>query len=370
MIYNVFLMKSATIKRHIYILLAASLTWVHAYAHEDRHIVNDFGNIKTRIITGFEYEEINNVALLGRLAEKLAKELDYSDLIFLDFRHDYIGKDASVSFISYDKGAIESFRSAMAYKMGSDGKLVRNPQSDTNSVKEEFLEENAIVVRQISGHFDAQTTMKLLEYAILNLTKIQSSQQPIEYKKSKFNSIDTLVIKKLMNAPNSELLSKLMKVRINRHEENFKYGISYYLQDNRYYVFQKGMYQGLETVLFDFEHIYDFKKIGNMSALIFDTDSSFYYTALSGIINFGGTGGKEQGAKILQRQIINNRGGYRPVTVVGIGGEKIAITFSYFAEWKEDENSEYTAVGDKERTLIYFTKKDKLIQDLDKLLEK
>ena len=301
--------KVLIIKRYIFILLAVSMICGHTYAHENMHIVKDFGNVKISIITGYEYEEINNVALLGQLAEKLAKKLKCSASIFLDFEHDYSNKGVTKSSVSHE------------------------------------LQNKKIIVWQCSNHFDAQTTMKLLEYAILNYKK-NPQLKHINYKRSTLNPIDSLELIKVISAPDSDLLSKIMKIRVDS-DENMEYGISYYLQNNRYYVFQKGFYQqGLETILFDLEHIYDFKKTGETSALIFDTDSTFCYAEMSDVVNFNESRDTEKEAKISQRQTIDNREGYRPFMVKDIGGEKIAISFCILQN------------GKMAKTLIWAVKKE------------
>ncbi len=53
---------------------------------------------------------------------------------------------------------------------------------------------------------------------------------------------------------------------------------------------------------------------------------------------------------------------YRPFKFENIGGDKLSIYFSYY--------SKEPGLQPKKRTLIYLTDKDKLIQDLDKLIEK
>ena len=359
---------SRGIERYICTLLVALIVNLgQTFAHENTIVFKNFGNVKVRIETGYQDEGINKMALWGQLAEKLCKELNYTDTVFLDFgycRPDFL--------ISFDKGRVESTSQYKRWDPLTNETSIHTPEP------KEFLGENALVIRQItsSSGSQAQTTLKLLEYAILNLNHIKSTQIQIDFNKNyckyRFNSIDTLVIKKMMDTPDSDLVKNMLNLKIYRPEENFGYGISYYWQNNKYFIFQKSYFNKQETVITDIENIYDIKKTGNLSAIIFDTDSSFYYIAQSGVVNFGvgGSGGQQNKPHISQRQVIENRAGYRPFNVVGIGGGKIAISFSYWAEWKEEEDSESTMVGDRERTLIYLTKDDKLIQDLDKLIKK
>ena len=309
-------------------------------AHEDFYVTKAFGNIKVRIQTGFEYEEINNVALLGQSAEKLCKALNYYEPVLLDFIH---SNRTPVFFVSYEN---------LAWG-GNQGPNLGD-----------FMEGNAIVVRQVGMYFQSQTTLKLLEYAILNLNDIKSTQKQVVYNEAhiynkwKIHSIDSLIINNILKTPNSNLVNNTLQHRIYRTETDFRHGVSYYMQNNRYHVFRKDSFSGKETGLIDLECIYDFKRTGNRGnwVIFFDSDSSFYYA-----------GGLSQ---ISRRHVIENMGNHRPYNIAYIGEGKLAIYFWYWKrEREEDEVGEYILVGDKERTMIYLTKEDKLIPNLDKLLK-
>jgi hypothetical protein len=73
--------------KNILIFLLLLLTSITVSAHQDFFVVNEFGNVKTRIKTGYEYEEIKKVQIIGELAELLAKKLNYNEPILLDFNH-------------------------------------------------------------------------------------------------------------------------------------------------------------------------------------------------------------------------------------------------------------------------------------------
>lgn len=320
---------------HKYFLTSIlALTFVAAFAHQDFSLTKDFGNVKVRIKTGFEYEEIAKVFMFGQLAEKLSKQINYSDPIFLDFNHHYIRNCNPDYFLSYDKGKIQ--HSWSGAEMGDD-----------------FLKKNLIVVRQVSRCFDAEVTLKLLEYALHNLAQIKSSQKEINYNKNYcqwiINSIDTTLIKKHLLVPTSEQLKNILNTKIERLERDFRYGISYFFKGNQYNVFARG-YDKVDTTLLKLDNIYDFKKVGSSTVVVFDTDSSFYYV-------------NQYENKVSKRQVIQNIHNYfEPFRVVNIGGKKLLI---YFWHYPKENHSELT-----ERTSIYLTQKDELIQDLDKLIEK
>ena len=320
-------------KRHRYILtFILVLTFGTAFAHQDFWMSKDFGNVTVRIKTGFEYEEINKVFIIGQLAEQFSKQLNYTGKIFLDFNHHYTGNCVPDYFISYDKGKIQ--------------------YSWNNADKEkDFLNDKSIVVRQVSRQFDAETTLKLLEYAIQNIGQIKSSQKEIKYNKNYcqwiINSIDTTKIKTMLLKPSSNQLKTALSLKIEKIEKKFTNGLSYFYKDNKYSIFSRE-YNKDDKTLLTLNNIYDLQKIGNSSIIIFDTDSTFYYVS-------------QYQNKVSKRHNIDNKYNYyRPYKVEYIGGYKISIYFSYYS--KEEG-------GDKNRTLIYLIGKDELIQDLDKLIE-
>ena len=104
-----------------------------------------------------------------------------------------------------------------------------------------------------------------------------------------------------------------------------------------------------DTALLTIDNVYDFKIINNLSSIVFDTDSSFYF------IN------KYNNPKVSKKQIINDtHENYRPFKIKDIGGNKLSLYFWYY--------SKETILQPRERTLIYLTKKERLIQNIDKLL--
>jgi hypothetical protein len=362
---KIFSTELTTIKRNICtLIIVLSMNFGNAFAHSDLFYNNNFGNVKTSILTGFQYEEINKVAIFGQLAEKLSKEFNYFDPILLDFTHTYTHSEISDSFISYD---------SISYW-------------DADS--ESWLVNKGIVIRQIAKEFQAQPILKLLEYAILNLETIKSTQKQMVYNpypslsnyERKINTIDTLAIEQILNASNSDLLNNVLKQRVDRPEKegidrpegDFRHGgISYYWQNNRYFVFfkydswydnlnQKYVNEKREVVLFDVGNIYDFRRFRNWSALIFDTDTSFYSIKQHVNTPFGlGQHTLEDKPKISKRQVIENTSGYwlwRPFQIESIGGDKVSITLQS-SNWDRPY-----------RTLLHLVDEDRLIQDLDELV--
>ena len=329
-------------KRRYLLALVFALAFRTVFAHEDFTLGENFGNVKVEIITGFEYEEINKVLLFGQLAEKFAKQLKYSKPIFLDFKHHYTRDDGPAYFISYGTGKVWDA-----------------------TAKKARLIEDSIVISQFARQFDAQVTLKLLEYAILNANSIKSSQKEIthkdRYRERTLDSIDTALIEKALNEPNSAQVKKALGLKFERPVEYFSPRFSYYLQDNKYTVFLREDKEDTslitlfsrrnkkDTNLITLDNIYDFQQVteyaNGHSVVIFDTDSSFYFI-------------DECGDKISKRHIMQNMEGCRPFNVAYIANQMLAISCQFLGR------------GHGDRTLLYLIGDDVLIQDLDKLIRK
>lgn len=301
----------------------------NSFAHQDFWMIKDYGNIKVRIKTGFHYEEINKAFIYGQLAQKLAFELGYEKQIFLDFNHHYTGDCEPDYFISFDKGAI---------KYTWSGATNQKP----------IFDKNTIVIRQVANMFDAETTLKLTEYAIQNLSEIKSNQKYIEYNENycqwRIKTIDSTKIKNILESINSNYLNSVMSSKIERPDAEFKFGYTYYWQNDKYIVFERDVYDK-ETTVKEFDKIYDFKRVGNCI---------FIFTSVSDFLTLKKTYGRRP--KIISKKwtIENAELNYRPYKLEYIGGYKYSIYFSY--------NSNEEGWQPKQRNLIYDESKDELIK--------
>jgi hypothetical protein len=296
--------------------------------HQDFYIVKDHGNIRTRIKTGFQYEEIKKIELIGKYANLLTKELNCKEKIFLDFSHSYIDNCEPDYFISFGKEHIQ--------------------RKNWNEKRKEpgALTSNRIVIRQVAKTFDIATTLKLLEFSINNTVKIKSEQKPIKYIKNYndwvLNSIDTVFINTVVKSKRTSLIERTLKTKLFRPEDQIKFlsKQTYYTQNNKFYFnyILKGKLKTLEL-----DNVYDIKKVNKYSILVFDTDSTFYF--LSNRVKNN-----------LQKKIIENATRiYKPYKVITINYDKIAI------------------INDQtfgNRILIYDTRTGKTIQNLDETLNK
>jgi len=308
----------------------------------------NFGNVRVRVYFGNDDEPTRKIFLFGKLAEELAKQLNYSEPISLDFveNNPFQPINPHPYFISYDKAAIYVY--------------------DKDSLKELSrlgvgLEKESIVVRQTDWQFDSETTLKLLEYAILNIENIKSSQKQAEYEYVhdiwKITSIDTNLIKPILNATNSTLINNILNMRVERIEKKFEESVvPYYLQNNKYTIFSRDYDEEDEdedTNLLTIDDIYDLTiPIGRYPIgqfVVFDTDSSFY------VVNgFAKTTSK--------RHIIQNLDTHGYYHVVVMSRNHLSLTVHIW----ENGSEKVTRV----QTAIYFIEEDELIQDIDEILKK
>ncbi len=305
-----------------------------ASAHQDFWVMGQSGNIYVRVTTGYQYEMIKKAFIIGTLAEKLALSLNYTKPIFLDFNHYYVDDCEPDYFISFDKGEIGE-----PWEGGKKG--------------DPYLPSKALVIRQVATIFNIEATLKLVEYAIANQTEITRKQKEIIYTKYYcrwgISSIDTSLIKAQLTKPNSKLVDSILLLRVDRPVEKFVRGVSYYWQNNQCHIFVRDQDKA-DSVLAVIDEVYYINPIGSSSALVFDTDSSFYYA-------------NQYRSTISKRQVIKDiSGNFDPFDIQEIGGDKLAIYFSYYAK-----DAMY---GMEERTLIYLMDQDVLIQDLDELIKK
>lgn len=315
------------------------LIWVLSlgttFAHQDFYRTEDFGNVKVRIKTGFHYEEIYKVFIFGKLTQKLARQVGYTDQIFLDFNHFYVEDCQPDHFISFDRGKINNIWE------GADKRKAP-------------LEKKAVVIRQVARQFDAETTLKLVEYAIQHILEIQNHQKFIAYNENhcqwRIQTIDTSSIKEVLKQAPSQALIQVISSKIERPLKNFRFEISYFWKDNRYTIFIRNSKQ--ETIeIKTLDNMYVFKNFSNSRAMVFDTDSSFFFISL------------HNGTPISGRQVIEDtHENFRPFRIKDIGQDKFTLYFSYYPQ--------EGGFQPKQRTYLYDAEKDTLIQYLDKKNEK
>jgi hypothetical protein len=283
--------------------------------------------VVVRIKTGFQYEEINKAWIIGDLTNKLTKRLNYNDTVFLDFAHYYVGDCLPDYFISFDFGSIKQ-----AYSGG-----------EINT----FLKREALVIREVSRKFDAAATLRLTEYAIKNLFSIIKSQKIIEYKKNYcqwlINSIDIELTRNIVLQRSSTIVNEILASRVYKPdtEKNDSSVISYYLENNKYYIYDGDKTKN--TVLLIVDNIYQFKAVSTNEAIVFNTDSTFYFVQ---------GGSNLHTSKRLAIKDTNDF--YKPYVIKKVDSDKVTVSFWFYVR------DVYSAI---EKDLVYDIKKDELIQN-------
>lgn len=62
---------------------------LHCYGHEDKIVQKTYGNTTVVIKTGFDYNEIHKIEILGQLTNLLTQEQSFKKKIKINFSHDY-----------------------------------------------------------------------------------------------------------------------------------------------------------------------------------------------------------------------------------------------------------------------------------------
>jgi hypothetical protein len=268
--------------------------------------------------------------------------MGYTDTIFVDFNHYYIGDCIPDYFLSFDDGSI--------IKFGDDEKP--NP----------FLNQKSIVIREVSRTFDPCLTLNLLEYAIKNVNKIKREQKLLRYDKNycnwKVNTIDTALLRKVTYSPISSILETILQSKVYRskseeiEETNDTEDLSYFYKGGKYHIYYRDYFstspQTKEIILLVTNNIYQFTKVTDFEAVVFETDDCFYF--VEGVNSH----------YVSKRHIINNYGEYHPYEVNKIGWNKIAINFCCAGSSQSSDL--------RDITLLLKIKDDELV-DLDKMLQ-
>ncbi|MCL2131382.1 MAG: hypothetical protein FWH36_02835 [Lentimicrobiaceae bacterium] len=298
--------------------------------------VRNYGNVTVISTSSEDNEEYNKAEILGKLAELLSIHLKYTEPIVINIEtHQYADNCFPDFLISYGKSVSKYQKKSKNSCTTANVQYIRGMSKYRKKSKN-----NAIVIRHTSGQLQILSALKLVEYAILNRKNIKSTQKYIRYEKkycfeNKVKSINPLAIEEILNTPNSDLLNFILKAKIDMPEQQ---GISYYWKNNRYYVLWKS-----DTVLFNVENIYDIRRFEDSSAVIFDSDSSFYYVDYP---------------KISKRQVVENPFGYSWFGVSKTDDEKLMFYLWHYRYFETigGKGTKLTA-----RIWTYLKEKDELI---------
>lgn len=333
----------------VFVLSADSFCFASRDCSDER----TFGNVYIDITSSFRYEENNQAFMLGSYAQLLSEELNYHEPISIIYRHIY---DTSIQPEYY-------------ISMGNSQRVV----DDSTKTTKEVTNKETLFIRIFAYNLNFTETIKMIEFAILNKTKIEAKQVQYHvdkaaiYRKYNLNAypLDALakVSEKKLSKVASHVLSQVM-VRPKMDFEITKRDISainYFCRNDSMLIDAKRINKA-DTVLLSLPDIHWFEKLNdNASALIFDTDTTFYYAEVD----------QYQKATISKQQVIKNRQyNYYPFECKKVGTNKIFITFSV-PDNRILDARDVKAIQERvfDRTVFYDTKYDRLIQDFDRFMK-
>jgi len=300
-------------------------------AHQDFWRSKQFGNVRVTIKTGFQYEEINKCWIIGELTRQLCQKLQYKENIELYFNHHYTSTSRPDYFISFGPGSVLT--------KWSDYKPL------------EILKNNGLLITEVNRQFQPAITLKLVEYAIKNQQQIKQQQQFIDYNDNycywRIRTIDTATTRAVTQTKISDIVNQVLDTKVYRDGTTFsngKEGISYFFQSNRYLIYNEDI-EG-EKILLRTNNVYQIDQLKYANAIVFDTDSSFYYVS------------ERDADDTSPRMVIkDNLGNFEPFKVVKVGANKISIAFFGFVQRNIEE-----------QIVLYLIDEKRIIQSLDKAI--
>lgn len=347
--------------RFIFILFFLLQFYMPVFAHSDAITICKIGRVKTFVQWGFnEHEERNKALIISRLADSLIFDLKFDHDIRIRFKHLYASKEAN--YATYQN-------------------KINEPKYTLSLVSYDKLPRE--ISLSINGYeFNTEETLKLLDYAIKNFRKLKKEYPEKittfnfkEFNYDYYNSenktgekpyierlyhsesfISYIEVLTILQQPASKAVKKVIEKKVYRPLEKNELtpteGISYYMQNGKYYIFHRFRdfrnNSSKDTIVLVLNSIFQFEnKKSQERAIVFDSYCSFYCID------------KFNNNFLSKRQIIPDlKSFYRPFNVQFPGKSIIAIS-----------KSQSMILG-SERNIIYRIKDDLLIPDLDKLLDK
>jgi hypothetical protein len=301
------------------------------FAHQDFWQVKQYDNIITRVISGFDFEEVHKVKLIGQMTRDLCDSLNFTDTIVLDFKHAYTGPIKSTYFIG-----------------------VHDSLLNYNSDEPYHISHPIIIITEHGSSFDFESTLKLVEYSISNKKKISKSQKKTEtvLRHSFFDlyTISTRQTEEIVQGKTSNLVESVLSNKYWREVDFERPLIKCYWSNGEYY-FEAIRYNNSDTLIFKTKSIY-FSQYFEEAAFIYINDSCFIFL----------NGNNPSASK---KHLIEDKGKvfeYMPLKFVKINRYNFACSISYYSP---NANTWEEAVTLLQRTLYYQVNNDRLIQNLE-----
>lgn len=300
-------------------------------AHSDMIQTFTYGNVVLSVQYGFyEHEERNKALIIAQYAELLCREMDYEKPVILFLSHYYVENISPGYRLFYGKGTF--------------------PDKETTGIN----------ICCKSKRFCLENILKMLEYAIRHEKSIRKHAE---------DAVRNSILQEIFSSPLSANIQEVMARKVYRPQSEYYSDLSYYMKDGKYFIFYKYQEQvsrpgepyearEAEKVLKELDYIYQYSRIpyhpavGTRKAMVFDSDSSFYYFDKMNLVcpDF---------YFISSRQVMRGMGRYfQPFRVLDIGAGKAIVSRERTSIFEDDS-----------RVLVYRSEDDRLVQDLDGLLD-
>lgn len=333
--------------KRITLTLILFLVAITAFAHSDWIYTEKFGKVVTTIQTGIGGEARTKLNLSGEIINLLSGQLKNSTKLNIIVNHAYTTPKFKTKYcISY--------------------------------------ESDQIFIRVYCYDIVPLNLIKLAEYAMTNKKGLKSRQKEetfeLPYKKETAISIGDSIIRKTLQQPNSDEVTKVMHNKIYRSRPKTSPSkISYYFQDNKYYItreeYNDSTHKKETVVVAELDNIVQIKEVESGHIMLFDSDSSFIFYASK----YAPFRPKDKTSK---RHVFNNLGAWlKPYHIAYMGRDMISITFYYntrklhylyYEDMKSDpsERSNFLYRSTyHQKNMIYLADNDFLVEEASDIID-
>jgi len=283
----------------ILLIVLPMITW----AHEDQYYTYKYDNVTIRFKTGFFFEEINNVKIVGEYVSLLCDSIHYDKPILLDFIHDYGHTYQGKTFSFLNIGS-EEYELVSYYVQRYDSLLKENvyhmvPYSDSieniKSVEKEVSvvpkinQQKKIVIRQFGFHFDITQTLNLVYYAIvnnayvMNISRTDTLSSYLRNMYYKFETVPSNLVDSVKSTK-TPIVESILQTKVYREVDSVdRHRLYYsYYSKNGYLIIFAGLHDK-EITLDTLGQIYSFNPREYMpeSLFVFETPNVFRKYELS-----------------------------------------------------------------------------------------
>lgn len=264
--------------RHkIIIIITLFSLSITSFAHKDTYILENYGNVKVLMKTGFEYSEINKIKIVGKLAEKISEQLKYKDTILVEYVHDYTNQYLDDLYL-------------LEYN-NSSKKLIFGIRSNYNILSNNY----GLSVRIYAKKINIIDVLKLIEFTLKNKEKTNDylTKKKIRLKNKEYNydespeeeyitqiisdATDDTYVKSIINA-NSKLISTIIKTKVDVEKEEHS-GIEVYWENDKFLFEFKHHSKIKNELVFQIKDYYYSIPVffSSNELIIFINENSFYH---------------------------------------------------------------------------------------------